>query len=341
MGKIVRIVVSIAMALGVAALVLAPSAPAMAVQTPQDRLVSPLPVSWTPSAVDGSVQSIVQVGNTVLMGGDFTQVEAAGSTTVLSRPDILAFDATTGALSTTFQPQLDGEVEVIVPSADGKSVYVGGQFHTVNGKTTKSLTRLSLSDGTTVSAFKTPSMNGKVKDLRLTGGRPVGGRLLHHHRRVAQTGLATINPTTGAVTPYMQQQVAGTWNGGTTTVAKIDVTPDGSKLLGIGNFTTVGGASRPQAFMLDLTGPSAQLANWQTNFYTSKCSNSFDSYLRDLDISPDGSYAVISTTGAYGGQTSACDETSRWEMGATGSGLTPTWTDYTGGDTTYAVAITG
>src|SRR4249919_2489108 len=157
MGKIVRIVVSIAMALGVAALVLAPSAPAMAVQTPQDRLVSPLPVNWTPSAVDGSVQSIVQVGNTVLMGGDFTQVEAAGSTTVLSRPDILAFDATTGALSTTFLPQLDGEVEVIIPSADGKSVYVGGQFHTVNGKTTKSLTKLSLSDGTTVTAFKTPS----------------------------------------------------------------------------------------------------------------------------------------------------------------------------------------
>ncbi len=93
--------------------------------------------------------------------------------------------------------------------------------------------------------------------------------------------------------------------------------------------------------MLDLTGATAQLANWQTNFYTSKCSNSFDSYLRDLDISPDGSYMVISTTGAYGGQTSACDETSRWNFSATGSGLTPAWTAYTGGDTTYAVAITG
>ena len=158
---------------------------------------------------------------------------------------------------------------------------------------------------------------------------------------VAQTGLTTINPITGAASAFMRQQVAGTWNGGITTVAKIDVTPDGTRLVGIGNFTSVGGVSRAQVFMLDLTGATAQLANWQTNFYTSRCSNSFDSYLRDLDISPDGSYMVISTTGAYGGSTSACDETSRWNFSATGSGLTPAWTAYTGGDTTYAVAITG
>jgi PKD repeat protein len=341
MTKFVRILLSIATALGVAGLILLPSSPASAVQTPQDHLVSPIPASFTPSAVDGSVQSIIQMGNTIIMGGDFTQVEAAGSTTVLSRPDILAFDATTGELSTTFMPALDGEVEALLPSADGNSVFVGGDFHTVNGKATKSLTELSLSDGTTVAAFKTPSTNGKVKDLRLAGGNLWVAGSFTKIGGVTQTGLATLNPATGAVNSYDQLQVAGLWNGGTTTVAKMDITPDGSKLLAIGNFTTVGGASRPQAFMLDLSGASAQLANWQTNFYTSHCSNSFDSYLRDLDISPDGSYAVISTTGAYGGATSACDETSRWNMGATGSGLTPAWTDYTGGDTTYAVAITG
>ncbi len=340
MAKFVRMLLVIATALGVGGLVLLPTSPALAVQTPQDRLVSQIPVSWTPSAVDGSVQSIVQIGNTIVMGGDFTQVEAAGSTTPVSRPNILAFNATTGALSTTFLPQIDGMVEALLPSADGKSVYVGGDFHTVNGKKTKSLTELSLSDGTTVTAFKTPSNNGKVKDLRLAGGNLWVAGSFTIMGGVSQTGLTTLNPITGAPSPYMRQQVAGTWNGGTTTVAKIDVTPDGSKLVGIGNFRTVGGQPRAQVFMLDLSGSSAQLANWQTNFYTSTCSASFDSYLRDLDISPDGSYMVISTTGAYHGSTSACDETSRWETGATGSALTPTWTDYTGGDTTYAVAIT-
>jgi PKD repeat protein len=320
---------------------MSPSGPALAVQTAQDRLVSPIPASWTPSAVDGSVQAIVQIGNTMVIGGNFTQVEAAGSSTIVSRPNILAFNATTGDLSTTFLPQIDGEVDALLPSADGKSVYVGGQFHNVNGKKAKSLTELSLSDGSTVSAFKTPSMNGKVKDLRLVGGRLwvagsftiIGGE--------TQTGLATVDASSGAVDPYMQLQVAGVHNGGSTSVDKIDVTPDGSRLVGIGNFKTVGGAAREQAFMLDLTGSSAQLANWQTNFYTGACSKSFNSYMRDLDISPDGSYVVISTTGAYHGNTSPCDETSRWNIAATGSNLMPAWTDYTGGDTTYAVAITG
>jgi PKD repeat protein len=329
------------MPLGVAGLVMAPSGPAQAVQTPQDRLVSPTPVSWTPSAIDGSVQAIVQVGNTMVVGGDFTQVRAAGSTTTLSRPYILAFNATTGALSTTFLPELDGEVAALLPSADGRSVYVGGNFRTVNGRTAKSLTELSLADGSTVGSFRTPAMNGKVRDLRLSGGNLWVAGTFSRIGGTDQTGLATVNPTTGAVTPYLQLPIAGTWNGGTTTVSKIDVTPNGSRLVGIGNFRTVAGASRPQVFMLDLTGSSAQLANWQTNFYTSQCASVFNTYMRDLDISPDGSYVVISTTGAYRGSTSACDQTSRWNLAETGSNLSPAWTDYTGGDTTYAVAVTG
>src|ERR1044072_8190868 len=199
MRKIVRIVVSDAMTLGIRGLVIAPSGPAAAVQTQQDRLVSAIPADWTPNAVDGSVQAITQIGNTVIIGGDFTQVQAAGSTTTLSRPYILAFNATTGELSTTFQPQLDGMVEAIIPSADGKAVYVGGQFHTVNGQTKKSLTELSLSDGTAISTFKTPSTNGKVKDLRLSGGRLWVAGSFTKIGGVTQTGLVTVNPTTGAV----------------------------------------------------------------------------------------------------------------------------------------------
>jgi len=66
----------------------------------------------------------------------------------------------------------------------------------------------------------------------------------------------------------------------------------------------------------------------------------FDTYMRDVDIAPDGGYFVIATTGADRAG-SLCDTASRWELGRTGSGQQPTWVDYTGGDTLYSVAITG
>ena len=51
--------------------------------------------------------------------------------------------------------------------------------------------------------------------------------------------------------------------------------------------------------------------------------------MRDVDISPDGSYFVVGTTGAYRAG-SLCDAAPRWDLGAGGSGQQPTWVDYTG-----------
>ena len=69
----------------------------------------------------------------------------------------------------------------------------------------------------------------------------------------------------------------------------------------------------------------------------------FDSFVRDIDISPDGSYFVVSTTGAFGGGAAAnslCDTVTRWETNG-GGGSQPSWVSYTGGDTTFGVAVTG
>ncbi len=64
--------------------------------------------------------------------------------------------------------------------------------------------------------------------------------------------------------------------------------------------------------------------------------------MRDIDISPDGSYFAVATTGAYASPTAPylCDTVARWELGATGSGLQPTWAEYPGGDTITEVAVT-
>jgi PKD repeat protein len=337
-----RALFTAAVAAVVAGLVSVP-APAGAQVVAHDGIVTADPANWTPHVLDGEVNSIAQVGNTVILGGAFTQVQAADGGPVLARANVVAFDATTGAISTTFAPAVPAAVEVVLPAGDGVSVYLGGNFDTVNGVVRRSLARVNVSDGSLVPGFRAPSMNGRVRDLRVVGDRLWVAGTFGTVAGNAQPVLATLNATTGAYDPYMGLTVAGPRAGGPLRVMKLDVTPAGDRLVAVGNFSTVGGQSRPQLVMLDLTGPTATLANWATQVYSPQCASAFDTYVRDLDFSPDGSFFVVSTTGAYRGylNNNPCDTTMRWETGATGSGLTPTWIDYTGGDTTFAVAVTG
>mgnify|MGYP001261926799 CR=1 FL=1 len=91
---------------------------------------------------------------------------------------------------------------------------------------------------------------------------------------------------------------------------------------------------------LSAGGNGAVDAGWATNAYSAMCASVFDTYMRDVEISPDGTWFAINSTGAWGGATSMCDSTARWEFSRTGSDVRPTWVDYTGGDTVYGLGIT-
>jgi hypothetical protein len=111
-------------------------------------------------------------------------------------------------------------------------------------------------------------------------------------------------------------------------------------MIAIGNRTYVAGLQRDQIVMLNLATSPVTVTDWATTRYRQQCAKVFGTYMRDIDISPDGSYFVVGTTGAYR-VGSLCDAAARWETGATGAGQQPTWVDYTGGDTLYSVAVTG
>lgn len=312
---------------------------ALALDSSAGQLVRENAAPGTPHVLDGRVYAVAQVGDTMLLGGTFTLARNDGSTTELSRTGLLAFSATTGQISTTFVPQPDGIVRAIQPSGDGTSVYVGGAFTTISGVSRSRLARIRVSDGSVVTTFNAGSITGEVRDLGLRNGRLwLSGAFTHVGGR-AQRALTTINPATGAPSTFMALPIAGVHNGGVTQVIKFDITPDGSRLVAIGNFDTLSGVQNHQLFMLDLTGTFAQPSTFHTNFFTSACSSSFDTYMRDVDFSPDGSYFVAGTTGAYGGSTSACDEVSRFETNGSGE-VAPSWVDYSGGDTTWAVEAT-
>ena len=116
MRRLVALALSVPLALaGLTAL----GGTSYAVQTPQTRLVSDNPANFTPHVLDGEVNAIIQVGNTMVVGGNFTQVQAASGGGAVARTNIFAFNATTGALNTTFAPTLNGEVTSLVAAPDG------------------------------------------------------------------------------------------------------------------------------------------------------------------------------------------------------------------------------
>ena len=170
----------------------------------------------------------------------------------------------------------------------------------------------------------------------------------------AHSGLVSLNPNTGAMTSYTAVQFTGHHNYGVNGtganagvgVNAMTVSPDGTRLVAIGNFKNANGIQRDQIAMLDLTSTSATLdPNWNTNDYTAACyNNAYDSYVRDVDWAPNGDYFVVGATGGSGSNTdgsrSLCDSASRWSATDTGVNVQPTWVDYTGNDTILSVAIT-
>ena len=329
-------------------------APAGAVNggTSQSNVVNAVPSASPPNITDGSVTSIAQVGARLVAGGTFTTVKQTLGSATVDRPYLMAFDATTGALDTGFLPAVDGEVSALLPGPTSTSVYIGGHFTMVNGVKSKGLALLNLVDGTTITSFKVPAMDGVVTDLKAANGRLflAGTFTLLNALGSWRPGHAG-HATTGAIDPFVNLQVSGHHNYqspgdviAAVGVNKIDLTPDGRRMVAIGNFTNVSGQSRDQIVMADLTGAAAAVTTaWSTNSYTPPCNaKQYDSYVRAVQFSPDGSYFVVATAGGYfGGSFDACDAAARFETSGSGADVHPTWVDFTGGDSLYSLAVTG
>lgn len=318
------------------------AAPASAFQhVTHDQVVNENPDNWTPQVLDGEVDALVEVGQWIVAGGNFTRVQAASGGPVLTRNSIMAFNKSTGAISTSFVPQLDGVVKALATGPDG-TVYVGGNFNNVNGSNGFKITQLRVSDATQVGAFRPGVTNAIVQDIRYVDGRLFMGGDFTRVQGEARNHLAELDPTTGNLLSRTNVSFDGTHYGGNTLIRHMDVSPDGSKLVAIGNFTSVDGQQRVEVAMLDIGGANTTLSSWHTDRYEPRCYNVFRYIVRDVEFSPDGSYFVIGGTGGYGsGSPSLCDSVTRWESDATGPDQDPTWIEYTGGDSLYSVAVTG
>ncbi|CAA9380697.1 MAG: FIG00815270: hypothetical protein [uncultured Nocardioides sp.] len=335
----------------VAVLAAVPVTQAGAVGHPHPTLVSADPADNTPHVLNGTVRAIAAVGSRVYVGGTFTTVVNAGTSAQLPRSYLFAFDRGTGRVVPGFVPAVDGVVESIAAAPDGSSVIVAGRFKTVNGTTQRSLAMID-ANGARVAAFGART-NGYVNKVLVRGSRVVVGGRFSTVNGSARANLAVLNATTGALDTRFAIGVAQgrTKASGTVTkpaVQEMDADAAGNRLMVIGNFRTVGGLSRQQIAMIDL--PSATVMPWSTTRYPNdvsgthgwQCGSVFDTQMRDVDFSPDGSYFVVVTTGGAPDRnvTSLCDTAARWESNGPPDAV-ESWKNCTGGDTLYSVATTG
>ncbi|PPA58678.1 malectin domain-containing carbohydrate-binding protein [Micromonospora chalcea] len=326
---------------------LSPATPAAAAAPGHDKVVHTVPSTASPDVQDGSVDAIHDAGTKIIAGGSFTRVQNRNSDVDIPRDYLLAFDKATGTVDTAFAPTLDNEVTAVTGGPTANTVFVAGKFNTVNGVTRRKVALLDVNTGAVVTSFAPPAFNGLIKDIALVGNRLlVGGIFTTAGNPNPRGGLASLNATTGAVDSYLTTTLTENhnWDGVSGAKAgvgaeKLAVSPDGTQLVVIGNFKKADGVLHDQIVKIDLGATAATVADWNTARYTPRCKwQSFDSYVRDVAFSPDNSYFVVVTTGApYSG--TLCDTAARWEAGATGSALQPTWVDYSGGDTFLSVGI--
>lgn len=312
-------------------------APPAAAAAAHPGAVSEEPVDWTPHVLDGSVKSIVQVGDTVVVGGDFSSVADPVGGKTLTRKNIFAFEYGTGRISSDFTPVVDGTVLSLVVGPEG-TVYAGGGFTTVNGSPSRGITQLSVPEGTAVSGFTATVDNGSVRRLARHGSHLYAGGSFSAVGGQKRSGLVRLDAATGAVDPGFDIAVSHPRRG-PLRLQELALSPDGRRLLINGTFTRVDGRSRPQIAMID-TG-SAALSDWSTGAYAADCDYSrMHTYMRQMDFSPDGSYFAVVTAGGPDIKPGLCKTVARFET-TDRPGAAPTWINHTGGDSLYSVAVTG
>ena len=193
----------------------------------------PVGQSWQ---TNGRVETVVISGSTAYLGGAFTSVRPSGDpvgTGEVARNHAAAINLETGALL-PWDPNTNNTVQAIAVS--GSTVYLGGTFGTVGGKTHARVAAVDAATGAAVQTFKAKT-NGEVMSLAVgPSGLYLGGSFTQADK-VAHNYLAEVDLSTGAL-------VSG-WNG--TASAKVNavaLSADATRLFVAGTFTALDGAAQ-------------------------------------------------------------------------------------------------
>ena len=230
-------------ALALVALLAAPVAVADTAPTDPNDPQTPVTVtadSLPTVQINGVVWKQLVVGSTVYAAGSFTSARPAGAApgvNEVARANLLAYNLTTGALVPGFVANLNAQATALAASPDGTRVYVGGDFTTVNGQVHTRVAALDAATGAPVKEFTT-SVNGPVKSLVATAGTLYVGGAFSTVNGTTRNRVAALSAG-GAVLAGFQPVLADG------AVEAMVLSPDGTKLVLGGSFSTVNGSGNP------------------------------------------------------------------------------------------------
>src|SRR5205814_389041 len=137
---------------------------------------------------------IAQVGDRVVIGGSFTQIQNANSSAILDQPYLFSFDPVTGKIDQNFLPNVNGEVTTVLAHPDGNKVWVAGAFSKVNGDVHSRIVLLNINTGNAVSTFDPPNVSAEISSMKLANGQLYIGGDFASIGTTARQGLATLDP---------------------------------------------------------------------------------------------------------------------------------------------------
>nr|WP_325210306.1 LamG-like jellyroll fold domain-containing protein [Salinibacterium sp.] len=282
-------VVAMALAFVLAAGVLVQASPAVADSAPADPAVSPtVTADGLPTTqINGVAWSQVIVGNTVYVGGDFTAARPAGAapgTNEVPRTHLLAYNLTTGALISGFNPTLNGQVLALTAAPDGSRIYAVGDFTNVNGTGLSRAAAFDTATGALITSWR-PILGSQGRAVHATASTVYLGGNFTTVNGVARNRIAAVSAADGSTLAFNPNAESA--------VNAITLTKDGSKVVVGGKFAALGGtAIRGLAAVHPVTGA---VLPWAINntIYASGSNAAFTSLYATDD-------AVYGTAWAWG-----------------------------------------
>jgi len=161
-------------------------------------LISEFPSFNTPSALDGRVEAIAVEGDTVFVGGTFTQIQEPLGGEILDQPYLFAYSKSTGNIIRSFLPELDNVVQALETTGEGTGIFVGGVFSIVNGeRNNRGLVKLD-DNGVRVPGFVARPDALVATMVRLDDTLYIGGNFSSISGQPVEN-LAAVDTVTGAL----------------------------------------------------------------------------------------------------------------------------------------------